>query len=855
MKRILFSILSFWSIASFAQIIDTVHYLTTQPSSSSLSLGGYLNTFSSTKDGGFVICYPTSPNINILKLDSLGNVDFLTNYPTRKPLSNFSHGLQQITESNNGKYYGIGSGLILYSPPVNNKMVLTVLDSAGQLLTTHTYESHGDSWGTEIEIKGDDIYLFGHTDSSGADVATYKGMKDLWVVKVDSSGNILWEKTFGGSGIEHLYNVAQMDDGFIIAASTNSNDGDISNYTGPTWLLKIDFTGSLIWEKTISNTVLYAQKTKSGNVILLGRHNTSPSGRAWVALMQDDGTFIWQKPFGNPNQGSYRQAAERPNGNLIFSTRTNQRGRSVSTNHGKSDIWIFEIDSLGNLIWEKSIGGSDLDYNAGIGVTKDDGIILMGSTLSTDFDFTRLYSIPKAVLIKLRRSNSIEGLVYCDLNQNGTQDAHENGYNAGWLSTLSVKDTTKVMPAQDGYYRVFIDTGSYTVSFNPASTYWSNPLISSNFAYSQVDNHDTLNIGVIATTAANDLQVYFSPKTPSRPGFDASYRISYRNIGNQIIAPVNLSLTLDPRTNFLSASLPEDSMIGNTLYWTIDSLFPFDSDEVIVDLNLNTPPALNFADTLHFHSEIFPKFNDQNPLDNEDDVRILVTGSYDPNNKLETHGGYLQLSEYNKGEVLKYWINFQNTGSDTAFTVTVFDTILPLFDLSTFQFISASHSCKVNQLQNRVLKFTFHSILLPDSSVNNSGSNGYVSFSIKPNANLNVTDKLKNRVGIVFDFNLPIITKTSITKFLNDIGLKDVYAKPIALFPNPSKKILKFNFPSGFVSDQIIIFDLTGKEVLRFSGITVNEIDIQSLKEGSYVVLFKGRKNNTLVGQFAKLTQ
>ncbi|WP_181885031.1 DUF7619 domain-containing protein [Pontibacter diazotrophicus] len=173
---------------------------------------------------------------------------------------------------------------------------------------------------------------------------------------------------------------------------------------------------------------------------------------------------------------------------------------------------------------------------------------------------------------------------------------------------------------------------------------------------------------------------------------------------------------------------------------------------------------------------------------------VMITDSYDPNDKLVTPMGRTSEHYTPTGTALKYKIRFQNTGTDVAYRVVVVDTLSQYLDLSTLQVGAASHAHRfeVSGKGRPVLTWTFDNIMLPDSTSNEPGSHGYIQFSIKPKADLPEKTAVENLADIFFDFNSPVRTNTTLNRIYDmppvvdeavRVNLEDVLATPaIAAF-------------------------------------------------------------------------
>ena len=153
------------------------------------------------------------------------------------------------------------------------------------------------------------------------------------------------------------------------------------------------------------------------------------------------------------------------------------------------------------------------------------------------------------------------------------------------------------------------------------------------------------------------------------------------------------------------------------------------------------------------------------PMDDADPIKDiycgLVTGSYDPNDKKGYPLGVTDDHFITPNGQIEYLIRFQNTGTDTAFTVVVTDTLDTDLDIFSVRSGASSHDYTFRIFGQRILEWTFNNIMLPDSNVNEPGSNGFITFTVDQNNNLIDGSEINNSANIYFDFNAPIITNTS----------------------------------------------------------------------------------------------
>lgn len=255
-----------------------------------------------------------------------------------------------------------------------------------------------------IEQTNDGGYIIaGQTnDSLNGDITVPShGANDFWVVKIDISGNIQWQKTYGGSGIDIAFDIKQTQDGgYIIAGGSNSTDGDIifNNGSNDYCIIKIDVSGNLQWQKSFGgseNDVAHSIKqTIEGGYIVAG-FTRSTDGDVlnndgyydyWILKIDNLGNIQWQKIFGGSlTEEAYCVQQTLDKGYVLIGNSLSNNG-DVTGHYGGTDYWIIKLDSLGNFKWEKSLGGSLDDYGTSIQETLDGGYILVGSSRSNDFN-------------------------------------------------------------------------------------------------------------------------------------------------------------------------------------------------------------------------------------------------------------------------------------------------------------------------------------------------------------------------------------------------------------------------------------------------------------------------------------
>ncbi len=240
---------------------------------------------------------------------------------------------------------------------------------------------------------------------------------------------------------------------------------------------------------------------------------------------------------------------------------------------------------------------------------------------------------------------------------------------------------------QNGFYSVSVlDTGNYSVTPDAINYYTAVPASHSAY-FSGILQTDSLNDFAFQPTGTiNDLTVTITPLDPFRPGFDASYNIDYTNVGTTSLAGTVVFYP-DANVSYVSSSVTPDQITPDSVVWNTATLTPFQSGSILVTVNVSTGAVI--GSTITSSTTIYPIDGDADTSNNHSSWGVIVTGSYDPNDIL-VNIDTIYTTEIVTPPYLEYMINFQNTGTDTAFNIKVFNPISGKLDFTTFDFITSS---------------------------------------------------------------------------------------------------------------------------------------------------------------------
>jgi len=387
------------------------------------TFGGNLfnaNSIKQTTDGGYVFAGWSRANYSgnhggydfwVVKLDSSGTEVWEQNLGGSG--NELAYSIQQTTD---GGYIVAGESDDATGNHGNTDYWIVKLDSSGNIIWQKSLGGSGGETAYSIQQTNDGGYIVaGTSTSTDGDVTGNHGNGDYWIVKLDSSGNIIWQKSLGGSGNDYAQSIQQTSDGgYIVAGTSTSNDGDVTGHHGAAgvpgvngvsdyWIVKLDSSGNIIWQKSLGGSdddiVTSIQQTTDGGYIVAGYSWSTDgdvtgnhgNGDYWIVKLDSSGNIIWQKSLGGSGNDYASSIQQTTDGGYIVAGTSWSNDGDVTGHHGAAgvtDYWIVKLDSSGNIIWQKSLGGSNTDGAHSIQQTTDGGYVVAGDSFSNDGDVT-----------------------------------------------------------------------------------------------------------------------------------------------------------------------------------------------------------------------------------------------------------------------------------------------------------------------------------------------------------------------------------------------------------------------------------------------------------------------------------
>ena len=435
--------------------------------------GGFILAGPSLSRDGEVTGHHDSTNYDywVVKLDDTGALQWEKSLGGS--MDDIAHAVFPTADSGYLVAGGVesGDGDVTGCTPMEYDYWMVKLSSTGAIMWNTCFGGSNYNVAFSAQQTADGNYIIaGTTYSTDSPVTGNHGGADFWVVKLSNTGNMLWEKTYGGSSTDQAKSIVQTaDGGYIVAGSSQSNDGQVTGNHGGTdyWVVKIDDTGALQWQKSLGGSgedIGYAvQQTFDGGYIVTGNSNSTDAqvtgnhGGAdyWVVKLDDTGAIVWENSYGGSNDdlaNSIQQTID--TGYIVSGSASSPVSGNVTQSFGNDDYWVVKISRNGTLQWQKSLGGSGNDDAFGIQQTTDSGYVVAGGSNSTDSEVTGNHGDFDVWVVKLSK---------CYLDS-PTLVRSGNTLSVGAYSTYQWNLNGTAIPGGTNNTFTIIDSGIYSVN-------------------------------------------------------------------------------------------------------------------------------------------------------------------------------------------------------------------------------------------------------------------------------------------------------------------------------------------------------------------------------------------------------
>lgn len=332
-----------------------------------------------------------------------------------------------IIQTSDGGYAVIGSSNSLDGQVSGNSGFrdywLAKLDANGNIQFQNSFGFQGNDDGISlIQTKDQGYLLAGVLDvtASGGEGNTGRNFQrhaggDYWTIKLDSAGNLEWSRYFGGNFTDTPEGIIELEDGsYIIAGGSDSDDTDISENLGSYdfWIIRISETGALIWEQSFGGSEIDEAKAivaDAENIFIVGDTRSSDNdvtmnkgaSDIWLIKINVQGELLWNRNFGGLGFDAARDIKLCKDNGLLITGSSRSSDGDLIENKGQNDLWALKVDSDGRLQWQKSIGGSNIDFGYSIAELNDGTVVVAGDTSSNDGDIEEQKGFSDLLLVIL----------------------------------------------------------------------------------------------------------------------------------------------------------------------------------------------------------------------------------------------------------------------------------------------------------------------------------------------------------------------------------------------------------------------------------------------------------------------
>ena len=332
------------------------------------SSGDLANSIIQTTDGGFAVAGNTFSKGDdyygdawIIKLNNQGNIVWDRTYGGKG--YDWANSIIQTTD---------GGFAVAGESSISHGAWIIKLDSKGNIAWDTTY-----SGGKYNYFKANCIIQT--TDGGYAVAGSTGALSDVCITKLDSQGNIVWDRTYGGSDDDEAHSIIQTTDGgFMVAGFTRSKGSGRADF----WIIKLDSKGTLVWDRTYGGSIWEEAnsiiQTTDGGFALAGWTTSKGSGGKdfWIIKLDSKGTLVWDRTYGGSYDDEAHSLIQTTDGGFMVAGFTTSKGA------GKSDFWIIKLDSKGTLVWDRTYGGSYEDEAHSLIQSTDGGFMVAGSSKS-----------------------------------------------------------------------------------------------------------------------------------------------------------------------------------------------------------------------------------------------------------------------------------------------------------------------------------------------------------------------------------------------------------------------------------------------------------------------------------------
>lgn len=378
--------------------------------------GGYIVSGYTESSDGDVLSNHGETDVWVVKLSVLGDFEW---QKTLGGFAN--EGGARVQQTTDGGYIVLGGSTLdgghVSGNHGNTDAWVVKLSATGSIEWQKALGGTGEEHGHSICLAPDGGFIVAvQARSADGDITGQHGDIDAWIVKLSASGGIEWQKALGGSHQDTVYGIRPTSDGgYIMVGDTWSSDGDVvanDDGMGNVWVVKLSATGNIEWQKTYGGSdgdwgrsieqtadggYIFAAGTRSNDGDVTGYQGNEDF---WVVKISSSGVLQWQKTLGGTSYEGINCVRQTATGGYIVSGYTQSNDGDVTGQHGDSDAWVVKLSATGALVWQRALGGTSVEDARMIQPTADGGYIMAGNTYSEDGDVSQNQGYEDAWVVK-----------------------------------------------------------------------------------------------------------------------------------------------------------------------------------------------------------------------------------------------------------------------------------------------------------------------------------------------------------------------------------------------------------------------------------------------------------------------
>ena len=703
---------------------------------------------------------------------------------------------------------------------------------------------------------------------------------NLFYAVIDENGNWQYATVLGGTS-DHLFtSIAMANNDEVYISGVFQGDlilGSAGTFSSPSqnreYIVKADAIGNFSWAKMHTPFSNYKTQviTDNNDVFMFGTFSNSLTlgsttlttpvtySSTYITKIDNSGNYLWAKKYGTETT-NFNSATKKDNKLFLCGITSNISSNQFDTltivyansllpaNAFTIKYYLIETDLNGfaskGAIYSFEVGQFNTE-----GISASNSKIYITGNTFWNASFGQYSIIPTPhytnnfVAVFLDSANIIKGRTYYDFNSNGIYD----GVSENCSMPLKLTNGThEYLFISNDRYEAGTDIGTYITTVPNPPLYYNYSPLSYTSSFATLSNQiDSLNdFAFQPIPGQNDLVIDMTLGY-QRAGFVSGSGggfVNLKNIGTTAKSGLMTVEINNPDVSIFECNPSAISIVGNTATLAYN-LLP--SQQITYYISTYILPTAIVGSNVQAIAEVIDP-TDLTQQNNIDTANCIISASYDPNNKEVFPGGDISPAFVANGTPLEYVVNFQNTGTDTAFVVVIRDTISSLLNLYSFQLISSSHPVQVEFYGNEIW-FRFYHINLPDSTTNEPLSHGFVKYSIVPKSTCVLGDEINNTAYIYFDYNTPIITNTTNTVVVEPNGIdENKTISNVVIYPNPSNQDFVY-VKANTAIQSVSIYSINGQLIKVFENLASYQVSINTsgMTDGVYFISVETENGNS----------